>query len=165
LGLRKYLKGWGANKGNRARELKAQILAQINDLDSRADSSGFDEEDWAFRYYLEDELMNILSGKEEYWRQRGHQNWILQGDANMAYFHAIANGRRRKCVIRSLTSEEGEISGHQAIQDHVYKFYVELMGCEEPKFLNLGTNCWAEKEIVSREKNEALALSFTMEEL
>jgi hypothetical protein len=131
---------WVAANGH-SRELKAQILAQINDLDSRADSSGLDEEDWAFRYYLEYELMNILSVEEEYWRQRGRQNWILQGEANMAYFHAIANGRRCKSAIRSLTSQEGEILGHQAIQDHVYKFYVELMGCEEPKFLNLSTNC------------------------
>jgi hypothetical protein len=70
-----------------------------------------DEQDWAFRYYLEDELMNILSGEEEYERQRGRQNWLLQGDANTTYFHAIANGRRRKCAIRSLWTDEGKIFG------------------------------------------------------
>jgi mannosylglycoprotein endo-beta-mannosidase len=165
LGLRQYLKGWGANKGKQARELKAQILSQIKDLDAKADLAGLDEEDWAFQYHLEDELLNILCAEEEYWRQRGRQNWILQGDANTAYFHAIANGRRRKCAIRSLNSEEGEIFGQQAIQDHIYKFYLELMGSEEPKFLKLATNCWAEEGRVSREDNDALALSFTMEEL
>jgi hypothetical protein len=141
LGLRQYLKGWGANKGKQARELKAQILSQIKDLDAKADLSGLDEEDWAFRYHLEDELLNILCAEEEYWRQRGNQNWILQGDANIAYFHDIANGRRRKCAIRSLNSEEGNFFGQQAIQEHIYKFYLELMGSEEPKFLKLATNC------------------------
>jgi mannosylglycoprotein endo-beta-mannosidase len=85
--------------------------AQINALDSQVDVVGLDEEEWAFRYHLEDELMNILRGEEEYRRQRGRQNWLLQGDANTAYFHAIANGRRRKCEIWALMSNEGEILG------------------------------------------------------
>jgi hypothetical protein len=80
----------------------------------------------------------------------------------MAYFHAIENGRRCKCAIRSLVSEEGEVSGQQAIQEHVYKLYMELMGSEEPKFLKLETNYWSEEEQVLDEENEALGLSFTM---
>jgi hypothetical protein len=39
------------------------------------------------------------------------------------------------------------------------------MGSEEPKFLKLATNCWAKEDRVSREDNDALTLSFTMEEL
>jgi hypothetical protein len=42
---------------------------------------------------------------------------------------------------------------------------MELMGLEEPKFLKLDPNCWAEEDRVSREDNDVLALSFTMEEL
>jgi hypothetical protein len=76
-GLRQYLKGWGANRGKEAREAKARILAQILELDSQADLAGLDEDDWAYRYYLEEELMTILSCEEEYWRQRGRQNWLL----------------------------------------------------------------------------------------
>jgi hypothetical protein len=44
--------------------------------------AGLDEDDWAYRYYLEEELMRILSCEEEYWRQQGRQNWLLKGDAN-----------------------------------------------------------------------------------
>uniref|UniRef100_A0A453GIK2 Uncharacterized protein n=1 Tax=Aegilops tauschii subsp. strangulata TaxID=200361 RepID=A0A453GIK2_AEGTS len=43
--------------------------------------------------------MDIFSKEEEYWRRRGTQNWVLFGDANTAYFHAIANGRRRRSTI------------------------------------------------------------------
>jgi hypothetical protein len=109
--------------------------------------------------------MQILCGEEEYWRQRAHQNWLLQGDANTAYFHAIANRRCRKCAIHSLQSEEGEISGQKDTRHHIYKFYMGLMGTEEPKFLVLQANCWPEVEKVSVKDNEALALSFTREEL
>jgi hypothetical protein len=59
-GLRHYLKGWGANKGKQERETKAKILAQIQSLDAQGDASGLDEDEWALRYHLEDELMQIL---------------------------------------------------------------------------------------------------------
>jgi hypothetical protein len=124
-----------------------------------------DEDDWAYRYYLEEELMSILSCEEEYWRQQGRQNWLLKGDANTAYFHATANGRRRKWSILSLQSEEGEVFGQLAIQENIYKFYLDLMGSEEQKFLNLAKNCWNEDGSVSQEENEAFALTFTVEEL
>jgi hypothetical protein len=52
-----------------------------------------------------------------------------------------------------------------AIQEHIYQFYVNLMGSEEPKFFNLAENCWNSTSTVSQVENEALALTFTMEEL
>jgi hypothetical protein len=66
MGLRYYLKGWGANKVKQERETKARILAQIQSLDAQADASGLDEDEWTQRYYLEDERMQILCGEEEY---------------------------------------------------------------------------------------------------
>jgi hypothetical protein len=39
------------------------------------------------------------------------------------------------------------------------------MGSDKPKFLSVSHNCWSAEEKVSVEENEALALSFTREEL
>jgi hypothetical protein len=83
-GLRQHLRGWNRNLGHDNRQAKSSLLEQITSLDLQADSSGLDEEAWALRYHPE----------EEHWRQRGRVKWALQGDANTAYFHAIANGRR-----------------------------------------------------------------------
>jgi hypothetical protein len=104
-GIRQFLKGWGANLGKAEHELKEGILVQIQALDHRADSSGLDDEGWALRYHLEDQLAHLAKVEEEYWRQRSRQKWLLQGDANTAYFHAITNGRRCKCAISRLMSE------------------------------------------------------------
>ena len=79
--------------GKEAKASKVSLLAQISDLDSKADSLGLDDDEWLFRYHLEDQLLQIFRMEEEFWRQRGRVRWALQGDANTAYFHAVANGR------------------------------------------------------------------------
>jgi hypothetical protein len=79
-------------------------------LDKKADVVGIDEEEWALRYHLEDQLLEVFRAEEEYWIQRGRARWVLQGDANTKYFHALANGRRRKCCISSLVAEQGVIT-------------------------------------------------------
>jgi hypothetical protein len=96
----------------------------------------------ALRYHLEDQLTAILGAEEEYRRQRGRQQWILMGDANTKYFHAMANGRRRKCAIVTLYSMEGPVSDKGEIQRIIYSFYLELMGIEEPKLLSLAPDIW-----------------------
>jgi hypothetical protein len=62
-------------------------------------------------------------------------------------------------------TDDGEISGQECIQEHIYQFYMGLMGTEEPKFIALHANCWQGSELVSADDCDALALSFTREEL
>jgi hypothetical protein len=120
--LRSFLKGWGANLKKEARAEKESLLSQIKDLDLLADGVGMSEEDWGWRYHLEDLLVLLYQREEEYWHQRSRVRWTLQGDANTAYFHAIANRQRRKCVILSLQTPDGPIVEKNAIQAHVYNF-------------------------------------------
>jgi mannosylglycoprotein endo-beta-mannosidase len=105
---------------------KNEILQQISVLDSMADGVGLNDDGWGLRYHLEENLMLIYQREEDYWCQRSRVQWTLQGDANTAYFHAIANGRRRKCAITALASPSGPITDKLAIQEHVYSFYREL---------------------------------------
>jgi hypothetical protein len=65
-GLRQYLRGWSRNLGRVGRLEKRTLLAQIEDLDRQADSLGIDDEAWALRYHLEDELLQIYRQEEEY---------------------------------------------------------------------------------------------------
>jgi hypothetical protein len=97
-------------------------------LDDRADSVGLSDDDWALRYHLEECIIQMYQREEEYWRQRGRLKWTLQGDANTKYFHVVANGRRRKCTISTLSSGAGFVSDKLEIQKLIYDFYRELMG-------------------------------------
>jgi hypothetical protein len=127
-GLRQFLKGWGANLGRENRDLKADILARIQALDGVADGRGLDDEGWALRYHLEDQLTHLSVVEEEYWRQRSRVTWLTKGDANTAFFHAYANGRRRKCAITRLVTDSGTLVEPHALQAHIYEFYRALMG-------------------------------------
>jgi hypothetical protein len=50
------------------RLIKTDILARIQGLDDEVDGQGLDEEGWGLRYFLEDQLLEILSAEEEYWQ-------------------------------------------------------------------------------------------------
>jgi hypothetical protein len=61
--------------------------------------------------------------------------WTLQGDANTKFFHAYANGRKRRCAILSLVSDNGIVVAKDEIKELIYSFYINLMGSEEPRVL------------------------------
>jgi hypothetical protein len=46
--------------------VKANLLAKIQELDSVADGMGLDEDGWALRYHLEEQMIELLSSEEEY---------------------------------------------------------------------------------------------------
>jgi exonuclease III len=164
-GLRKKLKGWNANQKVEANAIKQALLDQIKGLDEKADSVGLAGEEWAFRYHLEDQILAIFRDEEEYWRQRGRIRWMLQGDSNTAYFHAVANGRRRKCCILRLVMENGPITDKRLIQEHVYDFYRHLMGSNDTRVCSLDPGAWGEEARVSEAENAEVMRTFSEEEL
>lgn len=163
---RQFLKGWGANLGKEKRDFRENLLLQVSELDRVADTTGLDEDGWALRYHLEDQLSALDRADEEYWRQRSRVRWTLQGDSYTAYFHAIANGRRRKCAIPRLLTDQGEIREQRELLDHIYLFYQGLMGSEgETRRFALGHHLWEGIQRVSPEENQELELTFTADEL
>jgi hypothetical protein len=161
-GLRQYLRGWSKNIGKDQRNLKLQLLGKIKQLDEEADSMGLEDDGWAYRYHLEDQLISIYKLEEEYWRQRGRVRWNLQGDANTSYFHAVANGCRRNCLISTLTTNAGPISDKRLIQEHIYSLYRELLGSEQTR---IASDAWDTPSRVNAAENMHLALTLSEEEL
>lgn len=87
------------------------------------------------------------------------------GGANNAYFHVVANGRRCKCNIWSLTTEVGIILEPTLIQEHIYAFYRELLSASTPRGCGLVPNTWGVSRLVSMEENYQLYLTFIEAEL
>ncbi|KAE8766391.1 putative NOT transcription complex subunit VIP2 [Hordeum vulgare] len=92
--------------------------------------SGLSLDEWIRRYSIETTLMDIFKNEEVFWQRRGVQNWLLKGDANTAYFQAIANGRRRKCAVPFLWDGHFLLESPEEISSHIYSFYKELFLAE-----------------------------------
>uniref|UniRef100_A0ACD5UL18 Uncharacterized protein n=1 Tax=Avena sativa TaxID=4498 RepID=A0ACD5UL18_AVESA len=104
--------------------------------------------------------MEIYKGEEAFWRQQSRQNWTVLGESNTAYFHAIANGRRRKCSIPCLWEGESLLESPQALSSHIYAFYRGLFSASPQSGVSLAPDFWAGEALVSPEENAGLTLPF-----
>lgn len=162
--MRKFLKGWGANIWGTTRKKKQELLQLIQELDSRSEGHDLTALEWR-RYQLEEELIEVYRAEELYWQQKGEQR-ILEGDANTSFFfHAVANGRRRRCMISVLETDGDTISDKQGLKEHIYGFYKQLFGPEPRGQVRLADDFWAHKGGVSCEDNIKLTEPFTFSEL
>lgn len=161
--LHASLKGWGANLGRQERSLREGIVAEITSLDHQADARPFSEQEWARRYALENQVQSLLRVEEEYWRCWGGLKWILKGDANTKYFHAYVNGRRRRCAILCLQSDQGLLLTQADIVHHIYDFYINLMGTSEEQRAGMRADLWDPSQLITDRENEELGLTFLPE--
>jgi mannosylglycoprotein endo-beta-mannosidase len=109
--------------------------------------------------------MEIYKGEEVFWRQRSRQNWLLKGDANTAYFHAIANGRRQRCAIPCLWEDDNLLEDTRDISNHVYSFFKELFMAGPRSGVSLAEDFWPDRAMVSADENMELTLPFSPEEV
>ncbi|KAE8802764.1 putative NOT transcription complex subunit VIP2 [Hordeum vulgare] len=147
------------------RERKKSILGAIEALDLRADSVGISPDEWMLRYDLEDQLSTIYTNEEAYWRLRGTQKWVLQGDTNTAYFQAIANGRRRRNSIPLQWNGVTLLQSSTDIREHVDNFYKALFSPPLRSGLALAPDFWSGSLHISAAENAALTAPFSKEEV
>ena len=144
---------------------KPRFPSAIQALDLRADLVGLSPDEWLARYDLEDQLSVVYSDEQAYWRLRGAQKWVLKGDANTAYFQAIANGRRRRNTIPLLWDGETLLQDPRDIQTHVDGFYRSLFSAAPRSGISLAHDCWAGIQLVSDAENAALTAPFSEQEV
>jgi hypothetical protein len=61
--------------------------------------------------------------------------------------------------------DNGTVVDKEEIKELIYSFYINLMGSEEPRVLQLQEGIWVQDQKVSDEENENLLRSFSQEEL
>lgn len=125
-----------------------------------ADSVSLSADEWMERYSLEASLMEIFKGKELFWQRRGGQNWLLKGDANIAYFQDISNGHRWKCSIPYLWDGKVLLEHHDEITTHIYAFYKDLFIAQPRSGVSLVVDFWPTAARVSDLENAELTLPF-----
>lgn len=89
----------------------------------------------------------------------------MKGDQNTAYFHRIANGRKRKNTIHNLKDGDVNIEGTKNLLAHATSYYKELFGPAPGNLFNIDSDLWEAHEILSVQDNDDLTKPFTMEEI
>ena len=95
----------------------------------------------------------------------GAQKWVLKGDANTAYFQAIANGRRRRNTIPCLWDGASLLQDPRDIRSHVDGFYRSLFSPAPRSGLSLALDCWTGAHLVSEADNTSLTAPFSEQEV
>lgn len=86
-------------------------------------------------------------------------------DANTAYYHGVANRKKRKSIIRSLEDEGRVIDDQMELKDHIKQYYKSLFGSESPPKIFPSQDMWTKRGRLDQDDNEYLTRPFTMEEI
>lgn len=117
--FKKYFKGWGSNISLVMREKeKNEIRRELEDIEKLEEEGPIDVEVCCRRASLLAELNIILTNEELFRLQQSRERWLLKGDQNTAYYHRIANGRKRKNTIHSFTDGDITIEGTKNLLTH-----------------------------------------------
>uniref|UniRef100_A0A803QRP6 Reverse transcriptase domain-containing protein n=1 Tax=Cannabis sativa TaxID=3483 RepID=A0A803QRP6_CANSA len=81
----------------------------------------------------EAKLQEILMQKEIFWRQRSQQLWLMEGDQNSKYFHAMATSRRRNNSIKKLKNDQGVwVDWHNNLSGLMVDYFGGLFSSSSP---------------------------------
>jgi hypothetical protein len=109
--------------------------------------------------------MQIYEEEEAFWFERSSKKWLLEGDNNTAYFHRIANGRKRKNTMYSLKKDDINIQGTTDLLEHASEYYKGLFCPGEGNNMALDANIWSAEEKLNEEDNEVLNEPFSKSEI
>lgn len=110
---------------------------------------------------IDKKLDHLLEMEEVHWKVRSRNNWLVNGDRNTGYFHACANERRKRNVIKGLMDSNGgwhikEVKVVGIVHDYFKGLFTSLMPIEEQ--IRAITDCIHIK--ISEEVKERLTQPF-----
>ena len=94
--LRQYLRGWARHTAGVYKKEKKRLIAWLDELDKKAETSILTDNEINLKHYLKETLIFLMRKEEIKWYERAKVKTLLQRDDNTRFFHLVANGKHRK---------------------------------------------------------------------
>jgi len=123
------LQSWSQKKIGHVNSQLALAREVLHQLEIAQDSRGLSRLEIWLKNKLKPYCLALSSLQRTIARSRSRINWLSEGDANTALFHAHARHRKRKNFISKLTTDEGVIlTKHEEKEQVIFDFYSNLLG-------------------------------------
>jgi hypothetical protein len=141
------------------------MMEEFDLLDIKSESEPLSDAELVRLKEINLEMQKLWLKEETKAKQRSRDRDILEGDRNTAYFHAVANKRRRKTLISSLEGPEGQSSDLPEMLDIASDYYKNLFHFEEGSGFALDSDFFSPDEKVSPDQNLGLESPFIEQEV
>ena len=116
--FKKFFKGWGANFFGANKKKKGELQEELGILESIEESQDLSPNQLLRKSDIQVMLLKMYEEEELYWHQRSNERWLLKGDNNTAFFHRVANGKRRRHFMHQLNHNNLVIEGTSNLINH-----------------------------------------------
>ena len=134
--VKSKLKEWNKDIFRIMSDRKSAIISDIDMFDWLEQEGSLIQDTFALRSLRKKGVEEVVLKEEVFWRQRSRIKWIKEGDSNSKFFQRLANRRRKKKIIKSLMTEEGESISN--IDD----IFVEVLNFFRKLYTNPKRNSW-----------------------
>ncbi len=93
---RRRIKEWCSASFHDITKARRDIAAEIQALDLLEETGNLSTSQLERRAVCKQQLSATVVEEEVMWKARAKQHWLREGDGNTKFFHAVANGRRRR---------------------------------------------------------------------
>ncbi|GKV39420.1 hypothetical protein SLEP1_g47185 [Rubroshorea leprosula] len=157
---RKHLMHWWKHTGRNSRLEVERLQKELDQLQLEEQS----EANLSQQRLLIDEINSLWLQEETHWFQRARTSWILLGDRNSKYFHAMASRRRQNNYIFQLKDDQGTLlEGIDSLLDHAYSHFQQAY--DSPETCSFTQIEGLIKSLVTTEMNEDLCRVVSDEEI
>jgi len=159
--LRKFLRGWARHTAGILKKEKIRLSSIINNLEASAEVRLLSAQEIELKNQSNAEIARLLREEELKWYQRSKSRFILKKDANIRYFHVVADGKHKKKLMHSLIQDEGMIEGQEQLKSYITSYYKSLFGAPPENSFSLDESQTADIPQVSVLENDFLTAPYT----
>lgn len=157
LSVSGFMAKWGKNFSHKFRDKVKRQKAVLNSLVNCVDEGS------VRKYWEERKKLNDLMLHEEiYWKQRAKTFWLVDGDSNTKFFHALASKRKKINHISSFKLDDGSmVMNHEEMCDIAKQYYEKVFAEDSRSGVD---NTLRVEGVIDSNQNNALTVDLTLEE-